>query len=307
MTKTMDNLFGQISLVMKLEGLGREGLQFFAQTTASDLVNPEVMQAAMPAKLEKAIKFTKYADVDRDLVGQPGDTLSRPKYGYIGAADDLEEGVAIQEVAMSMTTGTVTIKETGKAVTITEKAILTNVAGTVAEAERQLALSMGDKVDIDYVAELEKALQVVAKAPTSIANILEGITLFNAEGDLNLVLFINPTDYTTLLTSLFAVGGNIQQQAVTTGQVANILGIKAIERTKRVPVGKGYLQQFADSPDDENQTSAMEIVLKQDVNVNRDGDILKRTVTIATNAYYVVNLKNDKGVVKFAAPTVPAG
>lgn len=277
-------------------------LQYFAQTKASDLVNPEVMQAAMPGKLENAIKFRKYADIDHELVGQPGDTITRPKYAYIGPADDLEEGVPMDTSKMSMTTTQVTIKETGKAVEITEKAIITNVGGTVGEAERQLALSMADKVDIDYIAELEKAVQTVSGSPTTVAKILEAIAVFNAESDLNLVLFINPTDYTKLVQSLLTAGGATQQQALSTGQVSELVGVKTIERTRRVAEGKGFLQVFNTSEpgDSEDQSSAMEIVLKKDVAVNRDGDILARTVVVAANTYYTVNLKNDAGVVKFS-------
>lgn len=290
-----------IKLLKKLD------LQFFAQTKAADLVNPEVMAAALSGKLENAIKFRKYADVDNTLTGVPGDTITRPKYAYIGAAEDLEEGVPMDTAKLSMTTTTVTIKETGKAVEITEKAILTNVSGTVAEAERQLALSMADKIEIDYIAELEKAPLFISEAPTSAANILKAVAALNAEGDLNLVLFINPKDYTTLVQSLFTVGGQIAQTALTSGQVAELVGVKAIERTRRVAEGKGYLQVYtvSEEGDSEDPSSAVEIVLKRDVAVNRDGDILARTVTIASNAYYTVSLKNDSAVVRFGGEALP--
>lgn len=276
-------------------------LQFFAETKASNLVDPEVMALAIAGKMGKAIKFAPYADIDSSLQGQPGSTITRPKYGYIGAAADLVEGVAMDTTAMSMTTTEVTVKETGKAVEITEKAIITNVGGTVSEAENQLGLSMADKVDIDYVAALDTALQTVAGSPTTTANILAGIDVFDTESDINLVLFINPKDYTKLVQNLVTVGGSVQERAITTGQVSELLGLKAIERTKRVAEGKGYLQVFSTTApeDSEGQSSAIEIVLKQEVSVQKDTDILKRTVVIATNRHYAVNLKNDKGVVKF--------
>lgn len=276
-------------------------LQHFAETKASNLVDPEVMAPAIAGKMSKAIKFAPYADVDTTLQGQPGSTITRPKYGYIGAAADLVEGVAMDTTAMSMTTTEVTVKETGKAVEITEKAIITNVGGTIGEAERQLSLAMSDKIDLDYVAALETGLQTVAGSPTTVANILAGIDVFDSESDINLVLFINPKDYTKLVQNLLTAGGSVQERAITTGQVSELLGLKAIERTKRVVEGKGYLQVFSTNEpnDSEGQSSAVEIVLKQEVNVQKDSDILKRTVVIATNRHYAVSLKNDKGVVKF--------
>lgn len=276
-------------------------LQFFAQTQASDLVDPEVMAPAIAGKMENAIKFTKYADLDTTLVGQPGSTITRPKYGYIGAAEDLTEGVPMDTSKMSMTTTEVAVKETGKAVEITEKAIITNVGGTVGEAERQLAIAMADKVEIDYIAALDTALQTVSGSPTTPAKILEAVTVFDSEGDLDLVLFMNPADYTTLVQNLLTVGGTVQERALTSGQVSELLGLTAIERSRRVAAGKGYLQIYSTTAPEESEdpTSAVEIVLKQDVGVNKDADILKRTVVIAANRHYVVNLKDDKGVVKF--------
>lgn len=281
--------------------LAKLNLQFFAQTQASDLVDPEVMAPAIAGKMENAIKFTKYADLDTTLVGQPGSTITRPKYGYIGAAEDLTEGVPMDTSKMSMTTTEVAVKETGKAVEITEKAIITNVGGTVGEAERQLAIAMADKVEIDYIAALDTALQTVGGSPTTLAKILEAVTVFDSEGDLDLVLFMNPADYTTLVQNLLTVGGTVQERALTSGQVSELLGLKAIERSRRVAAGKGYLQIYSTTAPEESEdpTSAVEIVLKQDVGVNKDADILKRTVVIAANRHYVVNLKDDKGVVKF--------
>ena len=281
--------------------LAKLNLQFFAQTQASDLVDPEVMAPAIAGKMENAIKFTKYADLDTTLVGQPGSTITRPKYGYIGAAEDLTEGVPMDTSKMSMTTTEVAVKETGKAVEITEKAIITNVGGTVGEAERQLAIAMADKVEIDYIAALDTALQTVGGSPTTPAKILEAVTVFDSEGDLDLVLFMNPADYTTLVQNLLTVGGTVQERALTSGQVSELLGLKAIERSRRVAAGKGYLQIYSTTAPEESEdpTSAVEIVLKQDVGVNKDADILRRTVVIAANRHYVVNLKDDKGVVKF--------
>ena len=115
------------------------------------------MANVVSAQMQNAIRFTPYAVTDDTLVGQPGDTITRPKYAYIGAAEDLQEGVAMDTTQMSMTTTKVTVKETGKAVEVTQTAIITNVNGTLQEASRQLAMSLADKVEIDYIAELNKS------------------------------------------------------------------------------------------------------------------------------------------------------
>jgi hypothetical protein len=52
---------------------------------------------------------------------------------------------------MSMTTTQVTVKETGKAVEITETAVITNVDGTLNEASRQLAMAIVFRVYMQYI------------------------------------------------------------------------------------------------------------------------------------------------------------
>lgn len=286
-------------------------LQFFATTKASDLINPEVMAAALPAKIQNAIKFRKYADVDETLAGVPGDTITRPKYAYIGAAEDVEEGVAIETAKLTMDTTTVTIKEAGKGVEITQKALLVNVPGTLAEAERQLGKSIADKIDIDCVAALETAPQFIAEAPTSAPNILKAIETFNSEDDLNLVLFIHPKDYSKLVLSFFTAGGELQQRALTDGEVATIVGVKAIEKTRRVAEGKGYLMVYQtpeERAETEEPSSALEIVMKRDVDLEPDYNNKTRIHDIIANIYYAVNLRDDSAVVRFGgAAQTPQG
>lgn len=264
-------------------------IQFFAKTLAEDLINPQVLADTVAGELDKALRFTPYATVDNTLVGTPGNTITRPKYAYIGAAEDLKEGVAMEPTAMSMTTTPVTVKETGKAIEVTQTAIITNVDGTIQEGARQIGLAIADKIEIDFVASAYTSLLSIAETATSPSNILKAIDVLNTEDDQNLVLFINPKDYSKLLETLFAVGGQIQQTALASGQVAQLVGVANIVRTKRVDEGKGFLQIVG----------AIEIVKKKEVEIATDTDILARTIVLAGNTHYATNLKNDNGVVKF--------
>ena len=266
-------------------------LQYFAQTKAADLINPEVLADAISAKLPKAIRFAPYAKTDDTLVGVPGDTITRPKYGYVGAAEDLTEGVPMDTTKMSMTTTQVTVKEAGKAIEVTQTALITNVAGTLAEAENQLKLAMSDKIEIDYLAALNTSLLSFSGAPTTPGAILDAIDVFGDEDETELVLFIHPKDYTKLVKNLFTVGGNIQETAISKGQVAEVVGVKEIVKTKRLTEGTSFIQKFG----------AIEIINKKKVDVKTDYDILARTHVLAANAHYGINLFNDNGVVKITS------
>lgn len=253
------------------------------QTKAADLFNPEVLADALEGKLANAIRFAPYAKVDTTLEAQPGDTITRPKYAYIGPAEDLVEGVPMDPAKLSMTTTQVTVKEAGKAVEVTEKAILTNLDGTMKEAENQILLALSDKVEIDYLAALDTTLVLHNAAPTTPTAIIDAIAKFNDEDEGNYVLFVNPADYTAISKAL--ISGNTFLGAE---QIADLLGVSAIVKTRRVEAGTAFVQK----------QDAVEIVLKKRPNVEGDHDILARTFVLAGNEYYTVNLFNDSGVVK---------
>lgn len=255
------------------------------QTKAIDLINPEVMENAIAAVLENNIRFAPYARIDTTLVGRAGDTITRPRYAYIGAAEDLVEGVPMDTSKLSMTETTVTVKEAGKAVEVTETAIITNVNGTLAEANNQIGMSIADKLEIDYLATMATTLLSFNGTATTAVNIIDAIALFNDEDIEAYVLFINSADYTTLYKSM-VVGNTFLSQA----QLAELLGLSAIVRTNRVAVGTSYIQK----------QGAVEIVYKKRPEIKADEDILARTVVLVGNTFYTTNLYNEGGVVKLA-------
>lgn len=257
-----------------------------AQTKAIDLVNPEVMADAIAAELENQIRFAPYARIDSTLVGRAGDTITRPRYAYIGPAEDLQEGVPMDTSKLSMTTTTVTVKEAGKAVEVTETAILTNVDGTLNEANNQIGLSIADKLEIDYLASMAETALTFDGAATTANNVIDAIALFNDEDEGDYILFINPADYRTIYKEM-VVGNTFLSQS----QLAELLGLSAIVRTNRVAEGTSYIQK----------QGAVEIVYKKRPEIKADDDILARTVVLAGNTFYATNLYNEGGVVKLAA------
>jgi N4-gp56 family major capsid protein len=262
-----------------------------ALTRAVDLINPEVMANAISAALPNAIRFAPYARIDTTLQGMAGDTIIRPRYIYTGPAQDLQEGFPMDPDQMSMSTSQVTVKEAGKALEITEKAILTNVNGTVGEAENQIGLAIADKFDIDYIETLRSGTLTFPGTPDSSESIIDAVNVFDDEDAGDYILFINNKDYTVLVKSLLAVGGNTGAAALINGQVSELVGVKTIVKSRRLNEGEAFLQK----------QGAVEIVWKKQPEVKKDEDILKRTVVLAGNTFYVTNLFDESGVVKFVA------
>ena len=123
-------------------------------TKLANLVNPEVMGDMIAAGLPKAIKFTQICKIDNTLEGRPGSTITIPAFKYIGDAQDVAEGAAIDVSKLEASTAQVSVKKVGKAAEITDEAALSGYGDPVGETQRQLLMSIASKVDEDIVTEL---------------------------------------------------------------------------------------------------------------------------------------------------------
>lgn len=130
-------------------------------TKLTNLVDPEVMAQMISAELPKAIKFSAIAPIDNTLEGQPGSTLTVPKYKYIGDAVDVAEGEPINYELLETDTDTYTIKKAGIGVKITDEAVLSGYGDPVGEAQKQIRMSIASKIDNDIVAVAKTAPLVV--------------------------------------------------------------------------------------------------------------------------------------------------
>lgn len=126
-------------------------------TVLENLIDPEVMADLIEAQLPKAIKFSAIAPLDTTLVGVPGSTLTVPSYKYIGDADEVAEGAAIEYSKLEQTKRTMTIKKAAKGVEITDEAVLSGLGDPVGEGQRQVRMAIASKIDNDILATALKA------------------------------------------------------------------------------------------------------------------------------------------------------
>lgn len=273
-------------------------------TTTVQVINPQVMADMVSAKLPKLIKFTPLAYIERTLVGIPGDTLTVAKWTYSGDATEITEGQSIPVDQLGTSKTTMTIKQAGKAVEITDKAALVAHGDIYSEAARQIALAIANKVDNDLVVAAKTATQNISEAPTTVDSIDKALQIFEDEEDAKYVALVNPKDAIKLRADAgknWLRGSELGADVIVSGTFGEISGVQVV-RTKKVEEGKGFLVKISpDTTDEEDNAKygAFVINLKRDVMVENDRDILKKTTVYSGDEYYGTYLYDDTKVVKF--------
>ena len=274
------------------------------QTKLAQMVNPEVMADMVSAKLPKMIKFTPLAYVERTLVGQPGNTITVPAWEYAGDAKDVAEGEAIAPDQLTTKKTTMTIKKAAKGYEITDEALLSGLGDPLGQATYQLGLAIANKIDNDLVEVAKTATQHVLEAPTTLATIDKALEIFEDEEDAKYVAIINPKDAIKLKTDVakeWTKGSELGADMVVSGTFGEAAGVQIV-RSKKVDEGKGFLVKVSSSQtqtDDANKYGAFVIMLKRDVAIETDRDILKKTTVITGDEHYGVYLYDPTRVVKF--------
>lgn len=264
------------------------------QTKIANLINPQVIGASIGAKLVNLIKFSPLATIGRDLQGQAGDTLTIPVFAYIGDAVDVAEGVAIDTALLSASTSTVKVKKAGKAVEITDEAVLSAYGDPVGEATNQLGISIAQKVDNDCIT----ALDTIAVGMTHDVNtvvidkdvIADALVKFGEDIEGATVLIISAAQYATIRKDpdfVYVANG----QSIMSGHVGNIHGVDLVVSNK-VVANTGVYTNFL------VRAGALGIELKRDVAVETDRDILKKTNVISADMHYVAYLRDASKAVK---------
>ena len=286
-------------------------------TKLTNLVKAEVMAPMISATLPKKIKFSPIAKLDRTLTAQPGDTITVPKFEYIGAAEDVAEGVAMCTTVLTASSTKATVKKAGKAVELTDESVLSGYGDPVGEATGQLAMSIADKVDNDCLTALGTAklkYDGVAKV-ISYEGVVNAVDKFEDENDegVDMVMFINPKQVTQLRKDPQFLDINkypIKDGVVMTGMIGMIAGCKVVKskKVKLNSAGTGYdnpivvvdlkdTNEANDADGFSTTAPALTIYLKRDVMLEDDRDILKKTTVVSADEHYTVVLSNDSKVV----------
>lgn len=277
-----------------------------AMTKLENLINAEVMADGISAKLESKIVVTPFAKVDTTLEGKnAGDTITVPRFSYIGDAEDVAEGVACGTVQLTADTTTAKVKKAMKAVTLTDEAVLSGYGNPVGETETQLAKAIASKVDADAMDALQTAQLKFDGSGSKIAysGIVDAIDVFEEEFNSRKVIFVHPTQVGTLRKDAeFLAADKVAEAVIVSGAIGRIANAEVVP-SKKVPLnegGTGYVCPIVKLDTDaetEDEAPALTIYMKRAVNLETQRNTLARTTDISVDELYTVALSNASKVV----------
>lgn len=259
-------------------------------TMLNNLVNPEVMADMISATLPKRIKFSPIANIDTTLVGNPGDTITVPKYAYIGDAIDVAEGVALGTTVLTASTTTLSVKKAGKAVEITDEAVLSGYGDPLGQSATQLAMSISAKIDNDCYDALCTAPLVYDGTANAISynEVVKANAVFADESDvaLNKAMFINPAQEMTLrLDSNFIDRTKYGGEVMMTGVIGMIAGCQIV-KSKKVKLVKytkdnstGTITIVDDSVTEDSTNKHLATIMANAIDALVVGDKVKAVTT----------------------------
>jgi N4-gp56 family major capsid protein len=253
-------------------------------TKLENLVNPQVLADMISAELPNAIRFAPLAVVGTRLVGSAGNTLTMPKYGYIGDAEDVAEGEDITIAKMSTTTTQVTVKKAGKGVEISDEAVLSGYGNPEEQIKYQLKMSIANKVDNDVLAELKKAT-LTSSGAMSVATLLSARVKFGENVNQPAVVIMNSTNYGKIVSEVLNLENS--DKVLMDGVVGKVAGLQVVISDKLANT-EAYIVA----------TGALGIEMKRNVMVEADRDIIAGVNVFTANQHYVAYLKDETKAVK---------
>lgn len=259
-------------------------------TKTANVFVPEVLADMISHSLKDKLKFTPLAEVDTTLVGQPGDTITVPKWEYIGPAVDVAELTEIPTDQLTHSKATLTIKKAAKGVEISDEALTRGYGDPYGEAVRQLSAAIADKVDSDIMKAAKAVTKLVAGSATAKieAAVEAGVLAFNEEDfDSQTVLLISPKGHASLRASALFDNTNLKGELLTSGVVGKFLGVDVV-LSRRLEDGEAYLVK----------KGAFKLVEKRGVLVETERRAKTKSTAIFADKHYGAYVADDTKIVK---------
>lgn len=263
---------------------------------------PKVWADHIRAYFDQKLVFGAMASIDTTLRddANAGETMSFPFFVKIGAVEEPAEDEGLSVDKLQDSSFTCTVKEVGKAVGIKKKAFKVSGAKQeriISEIQMQLARVHAEKVDADLVTEMNSSgnytsgyLATAAANVMTIRTMLQAlIVAFGDKSDDAVAVYMHSKQFYDLMADTTAgflkADANDPMNGVD-GFKGRLLG-KAIIIADTVPASvdidsESAFHAFA------HKANPYGICLKQNMEMERDYDILAREWVFTSNEWYGV-------------------
>ena len=258
-------------------------------TYLSNLFNPQVVADLIDTKLIDNLVFAPLARIDTTLEGRAVNTVTLPYYTYIGAASAVNEGEDIPITQLTESTKQVTILKIGKALQLTDEALLSGYGDPAGEAVNQATKAIADKVEKILFDEMNTKATKIYQPSGAItaADLPLALAEYGEDADGDKVLICSPAFYATLLGSNWIPASQIAAEVKVKGALGMAYGCQVIV-SNRVKDDNFFIVK----------PGALAIFMKRDTLVEFDRDILSQSNVFAASKLFAPYLLNPNNLIK---------
>lgn len=265
-------------------------------------IDPQVISDIVTSQVPEKIKFKNIAQVNNELVGQPGSKLTMVAYGYIGDAEEIVNlGDSITVGEMQDTQVDVQIKQVGRAVNIYDRELLTGFGKPLDRAADQISTSIANKVDKDCFNVLEDAVLLkdlstdTHLTPTAVS---KGLTKYGENIAGTKVLYVSADQLADLRADKAYIEVTAMKEIISGDVVGEIWGCQLIISDRIVPVD-GVVTNYI------VKQNSISLIMKRDADVEPQRQASKKLTELVGDMHYVAYLQDQSGVIKLKVAETP--
>ena len=268
-----------------------------------NVIVPDVYAQLVREKIAGKVKVAQCAEnlgaiVDKEI----GETITFPKWKYIGDAEDIAPGTAMSTVEMEQTNTTAKIKMiAAKGVKVYDYDNMTALGRALEEGASQQAESIARKLDTDLIEEAKTTpfkKQISAKNEITEEELLGALSLYGDDRDT--ADFHAIVCHSAFATSFYRMNGFVKRDItyvadgngiVTNGVIGSYMGIPVVlsDRLYDNTNAEGFLLFI--------KKGSLGYMPKENPFVETEREASKRCTNVYTSQIYAVKLTDEAGIV----------
>lgn len=270
------------------------------------IIVPEIFADAVNSALPVSLRVGRVATDFTEMVPEItsiGDTVHFPTFNRIGAAEEMTTGKDLTPDRVNMTDSTATVKQCGKAVTVYDSEALSIKGAVLDNMATQIAEVMAEIVEKDLIAEMDT--NAVYKSPVAAADkitsdeIQEGMKLFKDKRDSS--SFAGILINSRLVPSFMSMPEFVDSTKTFQQNGNGVIEDGVLGFYYQIPVIVTDVNTYDDTASECKtyivKKNALGKIVKRDINVEEQRQILGKKTDIAADTLYAVKLIDSKGVV----------